>query len=109
MSSPPTQTLIEDFLMTVLQSSMEDRKKLVIHLRSTWMTNRIQYFPVLFRISLIGQNYEIFLDPEPDWMSFLLKSDPDYPKRFEHLFFSCENFIDNLRVLMLDDVVYIVL
>ena len=53
--------------------------------------------------------FEIFLDPEPDWMSFLLKSDPDYPKRFEHLFFSCENFIDNLRVLMLDDVVYIVL
>ena len=56
-----------------------------------------------------------FLDPEPDWISFLRKPDPDYPKRFEHFliflrfFFSCENFIDNLRVLMLDDVVYIVL
>jgi len=34
--------------------------------------------------------FEIFLDPEPDWISFLLKPDPDpdYPKRFEHnLFF----------------------
>ena len=57
------------------------------------------------------------MDPEPDWISFLLKPDPDpgYPKRFEHfltfcvLFFSCEIFTDNLRVLMLDDVVYIVL
>ena len=45
----------------------------------------------------------------------MLKPDavPDYPKRFEHFLiflrfvFSCENFIDNLRVLMLDDVVYI--
>jgi len=67
--------------------------------------------------SPIRHNCEIFLDPEPDWISFLLKPDPDpdYPKRFEQflifcvLFFSCENFIDNLRVLMLDDVVYIVL
>ena len=35
--------------------------------------------------SPIRQNYEIFLDPEPDWISFLLKPDPDpdYPKRFE--------------------------
>ena len=41
------KTLIEDFLTTVLQSSMEDRKKLVIHLRSTWMTDRIRYFPVV--------------------------------------------------------------
>jgi len=55
------------------------------------------------------------LDPEPDWILFLLKPDPGYPKRFEHFLiflrfvFSCENFIDNLRVLMLDDVVYIVL
>jgi len=31
--------------------------------------------------SPIRKNYEIFLDPEPDWMSFLLKPDPDYPKR----------------------------
>jgi len=65
--------------------------------------------------SPIRRNYEIFLDTEPDWISFLLKPDPDDPKRFEHflffcvLFFSCENFIDNLNVLMLDDVVYIVL
>ena len=65
--------------------------------------------------SPIRQNYEIFLDPEPDWIWFLLKPFPDYPKRFEHFLillrfvFSCENFIDNLRVLMLDDVVYIVL
>jgi len=28
--------------------------------------------------------FGIFLDPEPDWISFLLKPDPDYPKRFEH-------------------------
>jgi len=54
------------------------------------------------------------LDPDPDWVSFLLKPDPDYPKQFEHFliflrFIFCENFIDNLRVLMLDDVVYIVL
>jgi len=56
-----------------------------------------------------------FFGPEQDWISFLLKPDavPDYPKRFEHFLiflrfvFSCENFIDNLRVLMLDDVVYI--
>jgi len=41
------KTLIENFLTTVLQSSMEDRKKLVIHLRSTWMTDRIQYFPIV--------------------------------------------------------------
>jgi len=26
---------------------MEDRKKLVIQLRSTWMTDRIRYFPVV--------------------------------------------------------------
>jgi len=26
---------------------MEDRKKLVIHLRSTWMTGRIRYFCVV--------------------------------------------------------------
>jgi len=34
----------------------------------------------------IRQNYEIFLDPEPDWISIFLKPDPDpdYPKRFEH-------------------------
>jgi len=35
---------------------------------------------------------EIFLDPDPDWISFLLKPDPDpdYPKRFEHfLIFLC--------------------
>jgi len=65
--------------------------------------------------SPIRQNYEIFLDPEPDWISILLKPDPDpdYPKRFKHFLiflrfvFSCENFIDNLRVLMLDDVVYL--
>ena len=25
----------------------------------------------------IRQNYEIFLDQEPDWISFLLKPDPD--------------------------------
>jgi len=43
------KALIEDFLMTILQSSMEDRKKLVIHLRSTWMTDRIQYFPVVHK------------------------------------------------------------
>jgi len=55
------------------------------------------------------------LDPEPDWISFLLKPDPDYPKPFEHFLiflrfvFFCENFVDNLRVVMLDDVVYIVL
>jgi len=47
MSSPPAQTLIEDFLMTVLQSYMEDRKKLVIHLKGTWMTDRMRYFPVV--------------------------------------------------------------
>jgi len=41
------KTLIEDFLTTVLQSSMEDRKKLVIHLRSAWMTDRIRDFPVV--------------------------------------------------------------
>jgi len=41
------KTLNEDFLTTVLQSSMEDRKKFVIHLRSTWMTDRIRYFPVV--------------------------------------------------------------
>jgi len=31
-------------------------------------------------------NYESFLVPESDWISFLLKPDPDqdYPKRFEH-------------------------
>jgi len=65
----------------------------------------------------IRKIYEIFLDPEPDWISFLLKPDPDpdYPKRFEHFLsflrfsFFCENFIDNLRVLMLDDVVNVVL
>ena len=34
--------------------------------------------------SPIRQDYENFLDPEPDWVSFLLKPDPDYPKRFEH-------------------------
>ena len=36
--------------------------------------------------SPIRKIYEIFLDPEPDWISFLLKPDPDpdYPKRFEH-------------------------
>ena len=34
--------------------------------------------------SPIRQNYEIFLDPEPDWISFLLKPDPDDQKRFEH-------------------------
>jgi len=33
--------------------------------------------------SPIRKNYKIFLDPEPDWISFLLKPDPDYPKRFE--------------------------
>jgi len=47
--SPPctnVKTLIEDFLMAVLQSSMEDRKKLLIHLRSMWMTDRIRYFLV---------------------------------------------------------------
>jgi len=47
------------------------------------------------------------------WISFLLKPEPDYPKRFETIFlrfvFYCENFSDNLRDLMLDDVVYIVL
>ena len=34
----------------------------------------------------IRKIFEIFLDPEPDWISFLLKPDPhpDYPKRFEH-------------------------
>jgi len=26
---------------------MEARKKLVIHLRSAWMTDRIRYFPVV--------------------------------------------------------------
>jgi len=26
---------------------MEDRKKLVIHFRSAWMTDRIRYFPVV--------------------------------------------------------------
>ena len=49
MSIPPAQILIEDFLMTILQSSMEDRKKLVIHLRSMWMTDRIRYFPVVWK------------------------------------------------------------
>jgi len=34
--------------------------------------------------SPIWKIYEIFLDPEPDWISFSLKADPDYPKRFEH-------------------------
>ena len=34
--------------------------------------------------SPIRKIYEIFLDSEPDWISFLLKPDPDYPKRFEH-------------------------
>ena len=49
VKSPCTnvKTLIEDFLATVLQSSMEARKKLVIHLRSTWMTDKIQYFPIV--------------------------------------------------------------
>jgi len=49
VKSPCTnvKTLIEDFLRTVLQNSMEDRKKLVIHLRSTWMTDRIRKFPVV--------------------------------------------------------------
>ena len=41
------KTLIEDFLTTVLQSSVEDTKKLVIHLRSMWMTDCIRYFPVV--------------------------------------------------------------
>jgi len=64
--------------------------------------------------SPIRQNYEIFLHPAPDWILFLLKPDPVYPKPFEYFlifvfFFSCKNFIDNLRVLMLDGVVYIVL
>jgi len=42
--------------------------------------------------SPIRQIYEIFLDPETDWISFLLKPDPDpdYPKPFEHfLIFLC--------------------
>ena len=40
--------------------------------------------------SPIRQIYEIFLDPEPDWILFLLKPDPDYPKPFEHfLIFLC--------------------
>ena len=34
--------------------------------------------------SAIRQNYEIFLHPAPDWISFLLKPDPDYPKPFEY-------------------------
>ena len=49
-AKPPStnvKTLMEDFLTTVLQSSVEARKKLVIHLRSTWMTDRIRYFPVV--------------------------------------------------------------
>jgi len=58
---------------------------------------------------------ENFLDPEPDWISFLLKPDPytDYPKglRLEHLLFfhvlifSCKNFLItwDLKNLMLDD------
>jgi len=43
---------------------------------------------VLFRIRISGVQsgriIKIFLDPAPDWISFLLKPDPDYPKRFEH-------------------------
>ena len=78
-----------------------------------------QYQILLFRSRIFGvrsgENYENFLDPEPDWISFLLKPDPDYPKRFEHFLifscfvFSCENFFDNLRDLMLDDVIYVIL
>jgi len=30
-------------------------------------------------------DYENFLEPEPDWISVLLKPDPDYPKLFENL------------------------
>jgi len=41
------KTLIEDFLTMVLQSSVEDRIKIVIHLRSTWMADRIRYIPVV--------------------------------------------------------------
>jgi len=40
MSSPPAQTLIEDFLIIVLQSSMEDRK---ISLYLLWRNNRRLY------------------------------------------------------------------
>ena len=49
--------------------------------------------------SPIRQVYEIFLDPEPDWILFLLKQDPDYPKNLEHFqifsrfVLSCEKFL----------------
>jgi len=50
------------------------------------------------------------LDPETDWISFLLKPDPDYPKRYAwntfYFFtfdFFLQNFFDDLRDLMLDD------
>ena len=55
---PKVKTLIEDFLTTVLQSSMKDRIKLVIDLKSTWMTDRIRYFPVVQK-----QNFTNILHP----------------------------------------------
>jgi len=47
-------------------------------------TVRISVVPDPDFWSPIRKIYEIFLDPEPDWISFLLKPDPDYPKRLEH-------------------------
>ena len=55
-----------------------------------WLHTMYACTTVLFRIRIfwspIREIYEIFLDPELDWISFLLKPDPDpdYPKRFEH-------------------------
>jgi len=55
---------------------------------------------VLFRIRIFGVRsgriMRFFVDPEPDWISFLLKPDPDYLKRFEH-FLSFLRFVFFLR------------
>jgi len=50
--------------------------------------------------SLGSRFLENFLDLEPDWISFLLKPDPDtdYPKRYVWNTFFLQNFFDNLRL-----------
>jgi len=82
----------------------------------TFFVLAISVVPDLDCWSPIRQNYENSLDPEPHWILFLLKPkpDPNYPKRFEHFLiflrfvFFCDIFIDNLRDLKVDDVVYII-
>jgi len=53
--------------------------------------------------SPIREIYEIFLDPEPDWISFLLKPDPDpdYPKRFEHFLFFLRFVFFSAKILLI--------